>query len=116
MSSRKRFSLPAHGAIELVAGMSMMVAPALLPFGAAGLVTSAALGAVLTGMSLGLTGSPDGREPAWHRYFDSLFLLATGLAAFALAVAGDNAAALFLACVVGVEAVLNQTTRYATAT
>jgi hypothetical protein len=111
----RRLNLPGHGAIELATGIAMMLAPGVLQFGAAGLVASALLGAVLVGVSLGLNAAPTRAAISRHQHFDSLFLLATALAAFVLAVAGELGAGLFLAVVVGVQASLAQLTRYAMA-
>jgi Zn-dependent protease len=110
----RRFTLPAHGAIEFLAGMAMMLAPAVFAFSAGGLIVSAALGAVLTGVGLSLSTSRRGEEIPWHRHFDSIFLVIVAGAALALALAGQRPAAIFLAAMVGVQAALNLATRYAT--
>jgi hypothetical protein len=112
--TRKGFSLPAHGTVELVAGMAMIVAPVVLGFGSAGIVVSVVLGAVLMGMGMTLTGRP-GQAIAWHSHFDSVFVLGTAVAALALAAGGEKTAALFLAAAVAVQAMLNFATRYVAA-
>lgn len=114
---RKTLTLSAHGAVELVAGIAMMIAPAGLGFGAAGIVVSVLLGALLAGMGLGLTarastsGRP-GHDITLHTDFDTFFLVATAAAALALAVTGDRAAAAFLAVIVAVQAAMSFRTRY----
>jgi hypothetical protein len=108
---RRAFSLPAHGTVELLAGMTMIVAPVVLGFGSAGIVVSVLLGAILMGMGMTLTGRL-GPVVAWHSHFDSVFVLGTAIAALALAAGGERTAALFLAALVGVQAVLNFGTRY----
>lgn len=108
---RRGFSLPAHGTIELIAGMAMMVAPVVLGFGAAGIVVSVLLGAILMGMGMTLTGRL-GQVIAWHSHFDSVFVLGTAIAALSLAATGEKSAALFLAVLVGIQAILNFATRY----
>jgi hypothetical protein len=115
MTTRRRshFSLPAHGTVELVAGMAMIVAPFALGFGSAGIVVSVLLGAILMGMGMTLTGQL-GPVVAWHSHFDSVFVLGTAIAALGLAVGGDRSAALFLAALVGIQAVLSFATRYVT--
>jgi hypothetical protein len=112
----RRFTLPAHGAVEFLVGLAMMLAPAILGFGAGALITSASLGAVLTGMGLSLSSSRPGEAVAWHGHFDSIFLLATAAAAFVLAASGQAVAAIFLATMVGVHATLSFATGYATRT
>src|SRR5438270_12190566 len=108
---RRGFTLPAHGTIELISGMAMLFAPVALGFGAAGIVVSVALGAILMGMGMTLTGRL-GQVIAWHSHFDSVFVLGSSVAALGLALGGDKRAALFLAVLVGVQAILNFGTRY----
>jgi hypothetical protein len=91
--------------------MAMMVAPVALGFGAAGIVVSVLLGAILMGMGMTLTGRL-GQVIAWHSHFDSVFVLGTAVAALALAIGGDRTAALFLAVLVAIQAVLSFATRY----
>jgi hypothetical protein len=91
--------------------MAMIVAPVALDFGPAGIVVSVLLGAILMGMGMTLTGRL-GQAIAWHSHFDSVFVLGAAVAALALAVAGENSAAVFLAVLVGVQAILNFGTRY----
>jgi hypothetical protein len=112
--TRTALSLPAHGTVELLAGMTMLVAPVVLGFGAAGIVVSVLLGSILMGMGMTLTGriAP---VVAWHSHFDSVFVLATAIAALALAAGGEKTAAVFLAALVGIQAVLNFGTRYVAA-
>jgi hypothetical protein len=114
MSMSRRFTLPAHGAIEFLAGMAMMLAPVVFGFGAGGLLVSAALGAILTGVGLSLSTPHGWSAHAWHRNFDSVFLVSTALASLWMATAGQARAAIFLAAVVGVLASLTLATRYAT--
>lgn len=113
MSTSRKFTLPAHGAIEFLAGMAMMLAPVALRFGAGGLLVSATLGAILTGVGLSLNTPAPGHTQAWHRHFDSVFLILTALAALGMAIAGQARAAIFLAAVVGALATLTAATRYA---
>jgi Zn-dependent protease len=111
----RRLSLPTHGAVESLCGMAIMLSPLVLPFGATGLVIVALLGAVVTGLGLGLI-SPRTDSVAAHRSLDALLVLVTALAALALAFAGEATAALVLAALVTVQATLSFTTSYATAT
>ena len=91
----------------------MMLAPAVLAFGADALIVSASLGAILTGVGLSLSASRVDETVAWHRHFDSVFLLTTAAAAFVLALAGQAVPAVFLAAIVGVQASLSFATGYA---
>lgn len=111
MSTQRNLSLPVHGTIELAAGIATMIAPALFGFAPAGIVVSFVLGAVLIGMSLPLA-TPGSSMLAWHRDFDSVFLLGTAVAALVLALAGQGAAAIFLAALVAVQSALHLGTRY----
>ena len=110
----KPLSLTAHGAIELMAGIVLMLSPAILDYGAGALIASVALGAVLTGTALGLTANRL-ISAAAHGRFDSAFLLATALAALIMAVSGQLTAAVVFSLVVMLLAVLGFSTRYAPA-
>ena len=115
MYLNRRFSLPTQGAIEFLLGMLTMLAPVVFVFGAAGLVVSFALGAVLAGTGLALSTGRPGVAHALHNQFDGAFLLVAATAAFGLAVAGQTVATIFLAALVGVLACLTYSTRYVTA-
>jgi hypothetical protein len=112
MYLHRRFSLPVHGLVEFAAGVAMMLAPAGLGFSAAAFVVSAALGSILAGMALDVSSGPS-RTLAWHGHFDSLFMIATALAALGFAAADQAAAAIFLAAIVALQAALSTLTRYA---
>jgi hypothetical protein len=94
--------------------MAMLIAPALIGFGVAGLVLSASLGAVEIGFGLTLT-APGRYVTAWRAHLDSLFALAAAASALGLAAAGQTAAAMFLAAVAGASVCLNLATQYASA-
>jgi hypothetical protein len=113
MAASRQVSLPAHGAVEFLIGMAMILAPIALGLDAAGIVVSAALGSVLMGTALTLTA----RTPhvAWHNGFDTVFVIATALVALGLALAGDGPAAVFIAAVTAIQAALNSATRYVSA-
>jgi hypothetical protein len=110
----RTLSLPAHGAVESLCGIVIMLSPIVLPVGAAGLVVVALLGAIVTGVGLGLT-SPHSDSVAAHRSLDSVLVLLTAVAALVLALAGEATAALLLAVLVAVQACLSFTTSYAMA-
>jgi hypothetical protein len=119
MRISRGFTLPAHGTVELLTGLAMMVVPAALAFATAGLLVSVTLGAILTGMAFTLTSArPASAQPASqvaHSGFDIAFVLVTALGALALALGGETRAVMFLAGVVVVLAVLGLSTRYSLA-
>ena len=108
---RRHVSLSAHGAIAVLLGMVMLLAPAVLHFQVAGLILAASLGAIEIGF--GLTFIAPGRyATVWRSHLDSLLALTTAAAALAIAAAGDQTAAIFLAAMTGVQVCLNLGTRY----
>jgi hypothetical protein len=108
---RRQVSLPTHGAIAVLLGMVMFLAPAVLHFQVAGLVVAAALGAIEIGFGLAFI-APGRYAIAWRAHLDSLLAVATALAALALAAAGQAHAAIFLAAMTGVQVGLNVGTQY----
>jgi divalent metal cation (Fe/Co/Zn/Cd) transporter len=94
--------------------MAALAAPVAFGFGAAGIIVSVVLGAIMMGMGLTLQGRI-GPASSWHGGFDSVFVIVTAVAALGLAVGGERSAAVFLASLVAVQALLNFTTRYAAA-
>ena len=112
VNKNRNLSLETHGAVEVLAGLTTLLAPVVLGFAPAGLILSVALGTLLVGMALTLTGSR-GSIIVWHRDFDSLFLIATAVAALALALAGEWSASIFFAALVAVQSALHLGTRYA---
>jgi hypothetical protein len=121
MRISRRISLSAHGAIESLAGIVIMLSPIALPVGAAGLVVLAVAGAIVTGAGLGLISTsprvgvlPSARASA-HTGLDGVLVVASALGALALALAGEAPAALALAALVVVQACLSFVTSYATA-
>jgi divalent metal cation (Fe/Co/Zn/Cd) transporter len=103
--------LPAHGAIEVLLGMAMLLAPAVLGFHVAGLVLSVALGAIQIGFGLTFT-APGRYATAWRAHLDSLLSVATAVGALGMAAAGQAPAAIFLAAMVAFQVSLNLGTRY----
>jgi hypothetical protein len=103
--------------------MAIMLSPIVLPVGAAGLVVLATVGALVTGAGLGVISSSDragltssGRHSVIaHVGIDGVLVIASSVAALALALAGQAPAALALAALVAVQACLNFATSYTTA-
>ena len=109
MSALRLFSLPTHAVIELVAGMTLMLAPFVLAFGTAGTILAFGGGVVLVGVAL--AGVEDLRIST-HVAVDHGLVSAFLVAAVALALADDAAAgSVFLAAGVA-QLTLAATTRY----
>jgi hypothetical protein len=110
----KPLTLPIHGVIELLAGVVMIVAPALLGFSAGAIIVSGSLGAILAAAALGVTARRPTSVTA-HTRFDGAFLLATALAALALALTEQLGAVLLLSAIILLLATLGFGTRYSPA-
>ncbi|MGZ4180027.1 MAG: hypothetical protein ACXVUL_05000 [Solirubrobacteraceae bacterium] len=108
---RRQVSLPAHGAIAVLLGMVMFLAPAVLHFQVAGLVLAATLGAIEIGFGLTFI-APGTYATAWRAHLDSLLAVSTAAAALGVAAAGDTTTAIFLAVMTAVQVCLNLGTRY----
>lgn len=109
---RPTISLPLHGALELLTGLVLLVAPFALGFTPAGTLIALLIGAVAIGLAL------DATEPhrvSTHHTLD--YGLAFGAVAVApiFALAGDGAAALTLAAFGLAQLGLNGVTRYSAA-
>jgi len=107
--------LPIHGALELVVGVTAMVASYGLGFSPAGMVIGFFAGAAIVGLALGST--PDARgvpalPVATHHAADHGLALGLGGAALLLAAAGDALAAVVLGGLAAVYMLLNVSTRY----
>jgi hypothetical protein len=111
MTSNLRFTLSTHGVIELALGLVTLISPALLGFGAGGIVSGVVLGSLLVGMGV-TVGADQPAAPAWHQLLDLITVIATALAALALALAGDASAAFFFVALTVLCAGVNVTTRY----
>jgi uncharacterized membrane protein HdeD (DUF308 family) len=111
MTSKRHSTLPIHGVVELALGLVTLASPTLFDFANAGMVAAVVLGSVLTGMAVTLTGD---HRPSlgWHHLFDLVIVIATAVAALALAVAGEASAGLYFSALAVLQAALNVTTRY----
>ena len=122
MRASRRITLSAHGAVEALCGMAIMLSAIVLPVGPAGVVL-AALGAIVTGSGLGLISTaprvgtlPSPRDSVRaHTGIDGVLVAISAVAARVLALAGEAPAALALTALVGVQACLSFVTSYATA-
>jgi hypothetical protein len=98
--------------IEILAGLAMMLLPAVLGFETGAMVVAASLGVVLTGAAIALTAQKPISVAAFSR-FDGVFLLVTALAALALAMTEQLGGAILLSAVVMLLTWLTFSTRYA---
>jgi hypothetical protein len=112
--NRLPLSLSAHGAVELLGGIALIIAPTALGVGTAGVVVTVILGSILMGMGMMLQ-SDRIETVSLHSLFDGAFLLVSAAAAVALALAGEHIAAVTIAAFVAVQSLLTLTTRYVAA-
>jgi hypothetical protein len=116
MTTLRLISLPVHGALEMIVGFFMMVAPFALDLSPAAAMVGVVAGVLVVGLALSSTGAEtDGRRTipiATHHAFD--YGLVTGLlgAAAILGFTQDRAAALVFAIAAFAQLGLNLTTRY----
>ena len=113
MTALRLISLPTHAAIELAFGLSVMAAPFLLGFSAAGLIVTVLLGALIVGLAFSAI-PVEGRATRISAHFAYDRAVGVGLlgGALVLGIAGDVAATIFLAAAALSQAFLNLTTRY----
>jgi hypothetical protein len=106
-------SLPLHGALELVIGLSLAGSAFAFGFGTAGTVAAVAIGALVVGMALAAATIEDGRGSVANHHASDWGVV-TGLAAAAVllaAVGEETAGAAFAVAGVAMTA-LAMTTRY----
>ena len=106
----RSLSLPTHSALELLAGLGLLAGPFVIGAGAAGIVVSVCLGAVLVGLAL---AGPDALPLTTHQLFDLTLVGVLAGGGFALALSGDPAGGLVLLVVGVLELVLLTLTRWA---
>jgi hypothetical protein len=113
MTAFRLFSLPTHGALELLAGVATMVAPFVFGFTPAGTVVAVVIGALIVGLSLA-AASPEQRSLpiAAHFAFDRGLVIGLLGGSVLIGLAGDAGAALFLALTGVALLALSLTTRY----
>jgi hypothetical protein len=114
MRLNRRLRLSAHGALEFLFGIVIMLSPVVVSMNGAALTVFVLLGALQAGTALTVTADRGGGA-AWHQQFDSFFVLITASCALALALSGAQAVALFLAAMVALQTLVNLSTSYATA-
>jgi hypothetical protein len=113
MTAFRLISLPTHGAFELLAGVFAMVAPFLFGFTPAGTVVAVVIGALIVGLSLAAASSERGSLPiSAHFAFDRGIVIGLLGGGVLVGLAGDAAAALFLAITGVALLALSLATRY----
>ena len=116
MTALRLISLPVHGALEMLVGFFLMVAPFALPLSTAAAIIGVTAGFVVVGLALSSTDvEAEGRRPmpiATHYAFD--YGLVTGLLGIAaiLAFTSDPVGAAVFATAGVLQLALNLTTRY----
>lgn len=104
-----RISLPAHGLLELVAGLALLISALALDLGGAGTLLVFATGAAVAGVGL---GAADALPLSVHQSLDRTLTVLMSAAAVGCAVAGSGlAAVILLAAAAGILA-LEATTRW----
>jgi hypothetical protein len=109
MSTTRRLSLPAHGALELLIGLVLLAAPFAAGLGAGGLVLGVVAGTLVTGV--GLAGA-DALPVRAHQAFDQTIAVVLLGIAVALAFAGEPAGAAVLGAAAVAELALVSGTRW----
>src|SRR5437763_17013932 len=94
MPGSRRLSLSAHGAVEAVSGMAIMLSPIVLPLSAAGLIVLGVLGAIVTGVGLGVISPSSGESVVAHTALDRALVHASAYGAPAHALPGRSPVAL----------------------
>ncbi len=107
---RPTISLPTHAAFELLVGLLALAAPFALGFGLAGAVVSVLIAVGAIGLALDAAEHP--ARVSAHQALDYGIAFAAVVAAVPLALAGEAAAALFLAAVGLALLALDAVTRY----
>jgi len=113
MTAFRLISLPAHGALELLAGLVTMVAPFLFGFTPAGTVAAVVIGALIVGLALAAASNEQGSLPiSAHFAFDRGLVIGLVGGSVLIGLAGDAGAALFFALTGAALLALSLTTRY----
>jgi hypothetical protein len=114
MTALRLVSLPLHAALELLIGTLALLAPFALGFSLPGAVVAILVGVLAIGLAFDAAQEP--RQLSAHLAADYGIAFAGVLVAIPLALAGDAAAALFLAGAGLAQLALTSVTRYSTRT
>jgi hypothetical protein len=111
MTALRLVPLPLHAALEMLAGLAIMILPFALEMSPAGMITGAVIGALVVGMALQAVDVGRSSSVAGHHAAD--FGVALGLAGAAILFATtDGAAAVLFGAAALAQLALNVTTRY----
>ena len=105
----RRLSLPAHGLVELMLGLALLVAAFALSLGVAGTVALFTAGVVLAGIGF---GAADNLPLSAHQTLDRWIATLMAAASVGLALAGDASGAVVLLAVAAGQLVLTVATRW----
>lgn len=115
MTALRLVPLPIHGALEMLGGLVLMIAPFFLGFGAAASVVGVVVGALAVGLALqSIDTGRAGDRVVLTGHHAADYGLALGLlgAAAVVGIAGDGIAATFFGAMAIAQLLLNATTRY----
>ena len=113
MTAFRLISFGAHGALEFVIGLALIVAPFALAFGPAATVAGVSIGALIVGLALGAaTLELDRGSVAGHHAYDWGAVAGIAVAAAVLAAVGESAAGITFAIAAVAMTALALTTRY----
>ena len=112
MTLSRGIPLSAHGAIEVIAGPAIMVAPFVLGFGAVATVLTIVLGALVLTMSLQLEHPSRSLPLSAHAGFDYALAFTALFAGLGFAVTGHAAESAFLVGTGVAQAALTASTRF----
>lgn len=114
MTTFRLISLPAHGAAEMLLGLAVMAAPFVFGFGAAALIVSVIIGALIVGVAFS-TLDEGSRSISAHHANDVALAFGLMVASIATGIAADGAAAVVFAVAAVLQVALLLTTRYSAA-
>jgi hypothetical protein len=114
MTTARLVPLPIHSALEMLGGLTLMVAPFFLGVSTAAAVIGVTVGALVVGLALQAVETNSREVIALSAHHAADYGLALGLAGAAAVVglAGDGVAATFFALMAAAQLLLNTTTRY----
>jgi len=111
MTAFRLVPLHLHGALELLVGLGLMVAPFAFGLSDAAIVAGLATGAIVVGLALRVATGDD-IDVSAHYASDIALVIGLVAGAVVLALAGDAVASLVFATTAILALVLNVTTRY----
>jgi hypothetical protein len=109
MYAFRRISLPAHGLVELIAGLALVTASLAIPAGTWGMVAMLLAGVLVTGVGL---GAAESLPLAAHQALDRWLATLMAAASIGLALAGDVNGAVVLLGVAAGQLLLGGVTRW----